>query len=147
MKYYGDDDQWQALYPINAPKRYVFSMHVSEASRESYGWQLWTYDFSCLLARTTGADRPVGMRSQKYPTGECVDLVYDSELHDVTLFSTRDKVWHDSDRVKAVVKDGKPLIFFHNHPAEDGRAAMFPSYDDFGAAALFPSWRTPRIRV
>lgn len=40
-------------------------------------------------------------------------LVYDSELHDVTLFSTRGKVWHDSDRVKAVVKDGKPLIFFH----------------------------------
>ena len=31
---------------------------------------------------------------------------------------------------------GEP-IFFHNHPAEDGRAAMFPSYNDFGVAGLF----------
>ena len=28
------------------------------------------------------------------------------------------------------------MIFFHNHPAE-GRAAMFPSYGDFGVAGLF----------
>ena len=30
----------------------------------------------------------------------------------------------------------KPMIVFHNHPAEDGRAAMFPSSADFGVAAL-----------
>src|SRR5207249_9547900 len=28
------------------------------------------------------------------------------------------------------------MIFFHNHPAEGGRAAMFPSYDDFGVAGF-----------
>ena len=28
------------------------------------------------------------------------------------------------------------MIFFHNHPAEDGTAAMFPSYEDFGVAGL-----------
>jgi hypothetical protein len=28
------------------------------------------------------------------------------------------------------------MIFFHNHPA-DGRASMFPSYNDFGVAGLF----------
>src|SRR5262245_18769972 len=30
-----------------------------------------------------------------------------------------------------------PMIFFHNHPSVDGSAAMFPSSDDFGVAALF----------
>lgn len=64
-------------------------------------------------------------------------LVYNGELHDATLYSTRDRVRHDPEKLKAIIKAGKPMIFFHNHPAETGRAAMFPSYQDFGAAALF----------
>jgi hypothetical protein len=64
-------------------------------------------------------------------------IVYNGELHDVTLYSTMDRVWHDPEKLKAVINAGKPLIFFHNHPTEDGRAAMFPSYDDFGVAGLF----------
>jgi hypothetical protein len=64
-------------------------------------------------------------------------IVYNGELHDVTLYSTRNRVQHDPEELKAVIKAGKPMIFFHNHPAEDGRAAMFPSYDDFGVAGLF----------
>jgi hypothetical protein len=66
-------------------------------------------------------------------------LVYNGRLHDVTLSSTRDRVRHDPDKLKAVIEAGKPMIFFHNHPPEDGRAAMFPSHDDFGVAALFSS--------
>lgn len=64
-------------------------------------------------------------------------LIYNGELYDATLDSTRDRVRHDPEKLKAVIKAGKPMIFFHNHPAEDGRAAMFPSYDDFGVAGLF----------
>lgn len=64
-------------------------------------------------------------------------LVYNGELHDATLYSTREKVWHDAEKLKAIIKAGKPMIFVHNHPAEDGRMAMFPSYDDFGVAGLF----------
>src|SRR5262249_49347639 len=30
----------------------------------------------------------------------------------------------------------QPVIVFHNHPDEDSRAAMFPSDEDFGVAAL-----------
>ena len=66
-------------------------------------------------------------------------LVFNGELHDVTLYSTRDSVRHDPEKLEAVIKAGKPMIFFHNHPAEDGRAAMFPSHDDFGAAGLLSS--------
>ena len=29
------------------------------------------------------------------------------------------------------------MIFFHNHPEDGGRSAMFPSYADFGIAGLF----------
>jgi hypothetical protein len=64
-------------------------------------------------------------------------LVYNGELHDATLYSTRDRVWHDAEKLMAVIKAGKPMIFFHNHPAVEGRAAMFPSYNDFGVAGLF----------
>ena len=63
-------------------------------------------------------------------------LVYNGELHDVTLRAATGDVEDDSERVKAIVKARKPMIVFHNHPAEGGRAAMFPSSDDFGVAAL-----------
>jgi hypothetical protein len=39
------------------------------------------------------------------------------------------------------------MIFLHNHPAEDGRAAMFPSYDDFGAAPFLVYRGDPRLTV
>jgi hypothetical protein len=63
-------------------------------------------------------------------------LVYNGSLHDVSLASTRDTVRHDPEKLKEVIKAGKPMVFFHNHPP-DGRAAMFPSYEDFGVAGLF----------
>jgi hypothetical protein len=63
-------------------------------------------------------------------------LVYNGELHDVTLRVARGDVGHHSERMEAIVKARKPMIVFHNHPAEGGRAAMFPSGDDFGVAAL-----------
>jgi hypothetical protein len=77
-------------------------------------------------------------------------LLFNGELHDVTLHSTRDSVWHDPEKLEGVIKAGKPMIFFHNHPAEDGRAAMFPSHADFGAAGLlsFMVFREdPRLTV
>lgn len=64
-------------------------------------------------------------------------LVYNGELRDVSLNSTRDRVGYDAEKLKTVIRAGKPLVFFHNHPPEDGRAAMFPSYEDFGVAGLF----------
>src|SRR4029077_8443178 len=63
-------------------------------------------------------------------------LVYNGELQDATLYSTRDSVRHDPEKIRAVIKAGKPMIFFHNHPPEDGRPAMFPSHNDFGVAGL-----------
>jgi hypothetical protein len=64
-------------------------------------------------------------------------LVYNGELHDISLSSTRDRVRHNPKKLKTVIEAGRPVIFIHNHPAEDGRAGMFPSYDDFGVAGLF----------
>jgi hypothetical protein len=51
-------------------------------------------------------------------------LIYNGELHDAA-------------ELKAILQSGRPMIFFHNHPVEGGRAAMFPSQDDFEAAAHF----------
>jgi hypothetical protein len=63
-------------------------------------------------------------------------LVYNGELHDVTLGAANSEVTHDSERVKAIVKARKPMVVFHGHAAEGERATMFPSRDDFGVAAL-----------
>jgi hypothetical protein len=86
---------------------------------------------------TDDADRIAVEYFKEHADGKEHLLVYNGELHNATLDSTRDRVRHDPEKLKAVIKAGRPMIFFHNHPAEDGRAAMFPSYDDFGVAGLF----------
>jgi hypothetical protein len=88
-------------------------------------------------SETDEADRIATEYFKEHVDGKEHLLVYNGELHDVTLYSTRDRVRHDPEKLTAVIKAGKPMIFFHNHPAEDGRAAMFPSYQDFGVAGLF----------
>ena len=88
-------------------------------------------------SETDEADKIAAEYFRAHADGKEHLLVYNGEMHDVTVYSTRDKVWHDPERLKAIIKAGKPMIFLHNHPAEEGRAAMFPSYDDFGVAGLF----------
>lgn len=83
------------------------------------------------------ADRIAAEYFKTHADGKEHLLIYNGEIHDATLYSTRDRVRHDPEKLKAVIKAGKPMIFFHNHPEEEGRAAMFPSYEDFGAAGLF----------
>jgi hypothetical protein len=63
-------------------------------------------------------------------------LVYNGELHDETVRSTRNSAGYNPERLAALIKTGRPLIFFHNHPAEDAEAAMFPSHDDFAVAGF-----------
>ncbi len=83
------------------------------------------------------ADRLAAEYFKQHADGNEHLVVYNGELHDVTLNSTRNKVRHDPEKLEAVIKAGKPIIFFHNHPAEEGTTAMFPSYEDFGVAGLF----------
>ncbi len=83
------------------------------------------------------ADKIAAEYFRKHADGNEHLLVYNGELHDVTLSSTKDRVQHDTQKLKEVIQAGKPMIFFHNHPADAGRAAMFPSYDDFGVAGFF----------
>lgn len=88
-------------------------------------------------AESDDADRLAVEYFRRHADGKEHLLVYNGELHDVSLNSTRDRVGYDAEKLKAVIGAGKPLVFFHNHPPEDGRAAMFPSYEDFGVAGLF----------
>jgi hypothetical protein len=86
---------------------------------------------------TDNADRSAADYFARHADGLEHLIVFNGDLHDISLHSTKDRVWHDPDKLKAVIKAGKPMVFFHNHPADGGRAAMFPSYDDFGVAGLF----------
>ena len=83
------------------------------------------------------ADRSAAEYFRTHPDGKEHLLIYNGELNDVTLYSTGNRAWHDPEKIAAAIKAGKPLIFFHNHPADGGKAAMFPSYEDFAVAGLF----------
>jgi hypothetical protein len=83
------------------------------------------------------ADRSAADYFSKHADGLEHLIVFNGDLHDISLYSTKDRVWHDPEKLNAIIKAGKPMVFFHNHAADGGRAAMFPSYDDFGAAGLF----------
>ncbi len=83
------------------------------------------------------ADRMAAEYFKTHADGKEHLLVYDGQLHDATLFSTRDRVRHDPEKLTAIIRAGNPVVFFHNHPADGGRAAMFPSCEDFGVAGLF----------
>ena len=63
-------------------------------------------------------------------------LVYNGELHEETVSSTRNSARYDPERVAALIKAGEPVIFFHYHPADGAEAGMFPSHDDFAVAGF-----------
>jgi len=76
-------------------------------------------------------------------------LVYNGEIHDISTNSAMDRVGHDLKKLSKIIKAGKPIIFFHNHPS-DGTRSMFPSFDDFGVASIFESLvlsENPRLPV
>lgn len=96
------------------------------------------------------ADRIAAEYFRTHADGNEHLLIYNGELHDVTLHSTGNRAWHDPEKVTAAIQTGKPMIFFHNHPADGGRAAMFPSYEDFAVAGLFSFMvykENPRLKV
>jgi hypothetical protein len=140
---------------IEAAEEHCVLEAVGEARYKEYlqayatyqQWDTLTYERvlqrvkDVVLAPAPGerdeADRIAAAYFRKHYNAREHLLVYNGELHDVTLYSTKDRVRHDPEILKSVVKAGKPMIFFHNHPPEGGSPAMFPSYDDFRVAGLF----------
>jgi hypothetical protein len=118
-------------------RAYAVSQHWD--SREYDDFLQRVKDVSLVAAprETDEADKIAKEYFRTHADGNEHLLVYNGELHDLTLASTRNRVQHDPEKMGAVIQAGKPMIFIHNHPAEEGRAAMFPSYEDFGVAALF----------
>src|SRR5215469_4654432 len=83
------------------------------------------------------ADRIAAEYFRAHADGKEHLLIYNGELHDVTLSATGNRAWHDPEKIATAIKAGKPIVFFHNHPTDGGKAAMFPSYEDFAVAGLF----------
>jgi hypothetical protein len=82
------------------------------------------------------ADRAAAIAFRRIDDGKEHLLVYNGEIHDISIHSALSTVGHDLEKLAQVIKAGKPMIFFHNHPFTDTRA-MFPSFNDYGVAALF----------
>ena len=140
---------------IEVAEEYCVFQAVGEARYEQYlkayavyqHWNSSTYDRFLQAVKSVAlvpppvemddADRSATDYFRKHADGLEHLVVFNGELHDISLHSTKDMVWHDPEKLKAVIRAGRPMIFFHNHPEEGGRTAMFPSYEDFGVAALF----------
>jgi hypothetical protein len=88
---------------------------------------------------TDEVDRLAAEYFRLHADGKQHFLAYNGALHDATLWSTRNGVRPDPETLRAIIGTGQPLIFVHNHPEEDGHAAMFPSDEDFEVAALVSS--------
>jgi hypothetical protein len=88
-------------------------------------------------SETDEADRVATEYLRKHADGKEHLLIYNGELFDATPYSTSDRVGRDPEKLRSIVKAGKPMVFFRNRAAEVGNAAMFPSQADFGTAALF----------
>jgi hypothetical protein len=116
---------------------YANYRHWDESTYESYLERVKNVVLIPAPSEKDVADQIAEEYFRKHADGNERLLVYNGELYDATLYSTRDRVWHDAKKLDAIIKAGKPLIFFHNHPTEGDKAAMFPSYSDFGTAGLF----------
>jgi hypothetical protein len=84
------------------------------------------------------ADKLAAATFKKIADGTEHLLVYNGEIHDISTDSTINTVRHDPEKLSKIIKAGKPMIFFHNHPS-DGTRSMFPSFEDFGVASIFES--------
>jgi len=116
---------------------YAAYQHWDRATSDQFLQRVKEVVLAPAPSEVDDADRIAAEYLRKDANGKEHLLVYNGELHDVTLYSTNNRVWHDPEKLTAVIRVKKPMIFFHNHPAEDGRVAMFPSYEDFGVAGLF----------
>ena len=116
---------------------YAAYQHWDTATYNQFRQRVQDVALVPALSEVDNADRIAGEYFKRHANGKEHLLVYNGELRDVTLYSTTNRIWHDPEKLKAVIRPKKPMIFFHNHPAQDGRVAMFPSYEDFGVAGLF----------
>jgi hypothetical protein len=107
--------------------------------RSTYEWFLERVKDVALVRaprESDEADRVAVQYFRSHGGGGERFVVYNGELHDVTVRTGNGDVGHDSERVNAIVRARRPMVVFHNHGAEGDRATMFPSGDDFGVAAL-----------
>jgi hypothetical protein len=84
------------------------------------------------------ADKLAAATFRKMADGKEHLLVYNGEIHEISTDSTVNSVSHDPRKFSKIIKTGKPIIFFHNHPS-DGTRSMFPSFKDFGVASILES--------
>jgi hypothetical protein len=84
------------------------------------------------------ADRLAAAAFKKIADGKEHLLVYNGEIHDISTNSAMNSVGHDPEKLSKIIKTGRPIIFFHNHPLDRTRS-MFPSFNDFAVASTFAS--------
>jgi len=119
-------------------RAYAESRNWSSSRYDQFLKDVKTVELVPMPSEIDEADKLAAATFKKIADGKEHLLVYNGEIHDISTDSTMNSVRHDPEKLSKIIKTGKPLIFFHNHPS-DGTRSMFPSFNDFGAASILES--------
>ena len=115
---------------IEAAEEHCVLQAVGEARYKEYlqayaTYQHWdTSTYEKVLQKVKGvalvpapterdeADKSAAEYFRLHADGKEHLLVYNGELHDVSSYSTRNRVRHDPEKLKAVIEAGKPMVVF-----------------------------------
>src|SRR5215471_6850064 len=100
---------------------YAKYQHWDSLTYDSFLQKVKSVTLLSPASEMDSADRIAAEYFRTHTDGKEHLLIYNGELLDVTLYSTGNRAWHDPKKVAVAIKAGKPLIFFHNHPADGGK--------------------------
>jgi hypothetical protein len=119
-------------------RAYAEYRNWSDSRYDQFLKDVQTVELVPMPSEIDEADQLAAATFKKIADGKEHLLVYNGEIHDVSTDSTMNSVRHDPEKISRIIKTGKPIIFFHNHPS-DGTRSMFPSFNDFGVASILES--------
>jgi hypothetical protein len=119
-------------------RAYAEYRHWSNSRCDQFLKDVKTVELAPMPSEIDEADKLASATFKKIADGKEHLLVYNGEIHDISTNSAMNSVGHDPEKLSKIIKTGKPIIFFHNHPS-DGTRSMFPSFSDFGVASILES--------
>ena len=119
-------------------RAYAESRNWSSSRYDQFLKDVKTVELVPMPSEIDEADKLAAATFKKIADGKEHLLVYNGEIHEISTDSAMNSVRHDPEKLSKIIKTGKPIIFFHNHPS-DGTRSMFPSFNDFGVASILES--------
>jgi hypothetical protein len=129
-------------------RAYANYQHWNSSTYDSFLQRVKNVTPAPAPRETDEADRLAAEYFRNHADGHEHLLIYNGELHDVTLSSTRDQVRHDPDKTESRHQGRKADDFSSQPPGrKTAKRPCFPGTKTSASPASFRSWRMPRIRT